>query len=460
MSTLPTPFWVLLTLAAFLGVVALWLAMRARGRLPLMPAWLSRLKPGRKYSSVTQPYVESPGEAAPQTPTPTPKPRRPARRIRGLRALFNPGMRASVSVCLVAQLETGTEVIYVLHPDGRAERVAAVPADCRLVLSVTVEDLRMALPQGQPSAAAKSRLIREAAVYEKLAITTAGPVAYGTRAARVAEYAGHRLAPLVALADRLSIQHGGEIPKVAGFVLGDTGGDIALAVFFVLAADGCKTHIALAPDDLGSVYHAFITSHGLAEDLTPLIFTQAEALAALAGFYAAYPADGDVLGVPVRLLWRGALVTGGVAAVATGAWWQAVAAEHAALQAEVNQLRGETTQATTDAGRHIVNHLPGFVRHMGLRPGVGLAEAESLYRPGARVEVEADATGRRHEVFVAVHRRDTSAEQPRDTDLREAMELRLAGCERTGVEFAGGLDEIRIRFSCPAGRDVAARYRG
>jgi len=405
--------------------------------------------------------------AAPASAPPSPK-RQPPKRARGsalLRRLFNPALRKSTPACLLARLENGVEVIYALHGDGTATRVQDVPADCPLVLSATVDDLRLVLPAALPHAAAKSRLIRETTSYEKLGVVSAGLAVYGTSFARIAEARAHgqRLAPLSALADRLALRQHATVPSVTGFVFGEDAdeGTMAIAVFFAQLADGkTKAYISVNPDNLHAIYGAFIAGIGLPEDTEPTVFSQAEALAGLSGFYAAYPSQDDVLGIPSNLAWRGALAASAVLCLSTGGWWWIETEALAALKAEAAQARFQQARHVEAIGLAIAGDLPAFNRLMGLSPQSGLTDAESLYLPGSRVESTFSAQESRHDVFVPLRLRATDiADDPDAPAITAAFALERKGCQRTALDYSGALDEIRIRFRCPGGNAAAAPFR-
>ncbi|MDD5389000.1 MAG: hypothetical protein PHD37_06625 [Gallionellaceae bacterium] len=431
-----------------------------------------------------RPAVRGPSEprqAKSSTPEPSPK-RKPSERAGGalLRRMFNPALRASTPACLLARLENGVEVIYALHVDGRAERVQDVPEDCPLVLSATEDDLRVVLPDTRSHAAGRSQMVRESALFDKLSIVAAGRAVYGTRVARVHEagsrpnaMSGRRLAPLVALADRLGVRHSGVMPTVSGFVFGEQpDGAIAIAVFFAQVGEGkLKTFITIdpvnpeihpdSPDNLHAIYASFITQLGLPEATEPAVFSQTEALAGLRGFYAAYPAQDDFMGVPARLAWRGALaLSAGLCLAAGGGWWLA-SEELARIKADTRAARAEADRDTVAAATRITADLPAFRRFMGLSAAPGLAEAEALYLPGGRVESTLTPQAHIHEVFVPVRLRDSgAADAPDARAMSSAVALALPGCERTALEFSGAVDEIRIRFLCPTGDAAAHPFRG
>ncbi len=413
--------------------------------------------------------------AAPASAPPSPK-RQPPKRARGsalLRRLFNPALRKSTPACLLARLENGVEVIYALHGDGRAERVPEVPADCPLLLSATDDDLRIVLPDTLSHAAGRSQMVRESALFEKLGIVAAGRAVYGTRAARVHEAgSGRRLAPLVALADRLGVRHSGALPTVSGFVFGEQpDGAIAIAVFFAQVGEGkLKTFITIepvnpethpdSPDNLHAIYASFITHLGLPEATEPTVFSQAEALAGLRGFYASYPAQDDFLGVPAQLAWRGAFVVSALLCLAAGGGWWLASESLAAVKIETRAIQAGAARDTVATATRITADLSAFRRFMGLSAAPGLAEAEALYLPGGRVESTLTPQAHLHEVFVPVRLRDSGvADDPDARAMSDAVSLARPGCERTALEFSGAVDEIRIRFRCPAGDPAAHPFR-
>ena len=403
--------------------------------------------------------------ASPASTAPTQTPSGRGRGTSWLRRAFNPALRKATPPCLLARLENGVEVIFILHGDGRAERVQEVPESCSLILSATVDDLRLVLPEALPYADAKSRLIRETASYEKLGVVSAGLAVYGTQTARIAEAHanGKRLAPLSALADRLAMRHQAALPAVTGFVFGeDAEGAMAIAVFFAQLADGkTKTYLSISPENLHAIYLSFITSLGLPEETEPVVFTQAESMAGLAGFYAAYPAEDDVLGIPAPLIWRGALATSAVLCMLAGGWWWEATSTLGSLKAETAQARTRLSRHVDAIGHAIAGDLPGFNRLMGLAPRQGLSDAEALYLPGSRVESTLSAADSQHDVFVPLRLRATDAsDDPDARSLTTAFALSRRGCQRTDLDYSGALDEIRIRFRCPGGNAAAAPFRG
>ncbi|MDP2835170.1 MAG: hypothetical protein Q8Q28_18080 [Pseudomonadota bacterium] len=435
-----------------------------------LPPILSRLLGRRAVrgpgDSLDVDATEAATEAATLAPASSAK--KPHKQVGGftlVRRLFNPALRKATPACLLARLENGVEVIYALHGDGTATRVQDVPTDCPLVLSATVDDLRLVLPEALPHAAAKSRLIRETASYEKLGVVSAGLAVYGTQFARIAEARAHgqRLAPLSALADRLALRQHAAVPSVTGFVFGeDAEGTMAIAVFFAQLADGkTKAYISVNPDNLHAIYGAFIAGIGLPEDTEPVVFTQAEALAGLTGFYAAYPSQDEVLGIPAHLVWRGALAASAVLCLAAGGWWWVATQALDTLKAEAALSRTRQAQHVEAIGLSIAGDLPAFNRLMGLSPQAGLSDAASLYLPGSRVESTLSAQESLHDVFVPLRLRTTDvADDPDSHAMKAAFALSRRDCQRTALDYSGALDEIRIRFRCPGGNAAAAPFRG
>ncbi len=443
-------------------------------KLPSLSRLLLRQRAVRGPEAGTGGAASPPVEpACPATPTTTEAARatsaRIAPRVRfSLRRLFNPSLRRSsrpTPACLLARLENGAEVIYALHGDSEAERVQDVPKDCPLILSVTADDLRLVLPEPMPHAAAKSRLIRETASYAKLGVVSAGLTVYGTPVARIAEARaqGHRLAPLSALADRLALRQRGALPDVTGFVFGEQAdGAMAIAVFFAQQSDGkTRAHISVNPDNLQAIYGAFLASLGLPEDTEPAGFNQTEALEGLQGFYAVYPSQDDILGVPARLAWLSALAASAVLCLGAGGWWWMGGQSLDALKSEAAAARTRQAQHVEAIGRAIAGDLPVLSRLVGLSPRDGLADAEALYLPGSHIESEFTAQETRHDVFVPLRLRATDvADEPDAKALAAAFALSRPGCQRTALEYSGALDEVRIRFSCPGGNAAAAPFRG
>jgi len=424
---------------------------------------LSRLL-GRRRS------VQGPGEsldvaAAAATPAPSSPPAKPRKRMSGgarLRRWLNPALRGSLTpACLLARLENGAEVIYALEADGQAHRVPEVPDGCPLVLSATPDDHRLGLDSPLAHQVAKSRLIRESGVFEPMAVVTARDAVYGTPVTRVTEWTarGIRLAPLAALADRLSAQHGANdtnAPSVTGFVFGNDTGSGSIAVFFARLPDGkSASYVSINPDDLSAVLEAFYTETGLPEDSEPLGFEQAEALAALTGFYGTYPTASDLLGIPTRLAWRGALVLSALACAGSGIWWMSINQDIESARLGADAAKSRASQHIADICRLVAADTGGFARLMGVDPTPALREAEALYLAGARVESTMTPQSHQHDVFVPLRGRDVTTGGMTTSTLESAMRLSRPGCMRTAIEYSGGLDEIRLRFRCP-GNDAAA----
>jgi len=388
-----------------------------------------------------------------------------------LRRAFNPSLRStSAPACLLARLENGVEVIYALHSDGRAERVQDVPADCSLVLSATDDDLRIVAPDNLSHAAGKSLMTREAALFEKLGVVTVGRVVYGTQSSRIHDThaRGKRLAPLSALADRLSMKHAGTLPAVSGFVFGEqSDGTIAIAVFFAQVGDKIKTFITIdpanpathpdSPDNLHAIYTSYIVSIGLSPEIEPEVFSQQDAIDGLRGFYAAYPVQGDFMGIPARLAWSGALTVAAVSCLAAAGWWWMTSEALAGLDTDTRLAKANQSRDTEAITARIEADVVSFRRFMGLSASLGLTEAESLYLPGGRVETTLTPQTRIHEVYVPVRLNTRQTDDPDSRAMSAALSLSMQGCERAAFEFSGAIDEIRIRFNCP-GDDAAARY--
>jgi len=390
------------------------------------------------------------------------KPRKRASGGAWLRRWINPALRGSLTpACLLARLENGAEVIYALDADGQAHRVPEVPDGCPIVLSATPDDHRLGLSSPLAHQAAKSRLIRESGVFEPLSVVTASDAVYGTPTTRVAEWTarGIRLAPLAALADRLAAQHGAipqGSPTVTGFVFGGGSSGGSIAVFFARLPDGkSASYVSINPDDLSAVLEAFYTEAGLPESSEPLGFEQGEALAALTGFYSAYPTASDLLGIPTRLVWRGALVLSALACAVSGAWWMSINQGIESAHRDAEAARARAAQHVAEISRLVAADPGGFAKLMGIDPATALREAESLYLAGSRVESTITASEHLHDVFVPLRGRDV-----RETGgvnagtLERALRLSQQGCLRTAIEYSGGLDEIRLRFRCP-GNDAA-----
>jgi len=401
----------------------------------------------------------------------------PAKARSWLRRVFNPALRSSSApACLLARLENGVEVIYALHSDGRAERVQDVPADCSLVLSATDDDLRIVAVGNLSHAAGKSLMTREAALFEKLGVVSVGHVVYGTQASRIHEThaRGKRLAPLSALADRLAMRHAGALPAVSGFVFGEQAdGAIAIAVFFAQVGDGkVKTFITIdptnpvthpdSPDNLHAIYASYIANIGLPPESEPLVFNQLDALEGLRGFYAAYPVQGDFMGVPARLAWNGALAGSAVCCLAAAGWWWVATDTLSGLKADTRAVRANQARDTEAIALRIESNIAAFQRFMGMAAAPGLTEAEALYLPGGRVESTLSPQGRIHEVFVPVRLKSNGGQgdDPDSRAMTAAMSLSRQGCDRAAFEFSGSIDEIRIRFRCPGGNAAAHYFRG
>jgi len=407
---------------------------------------------------------DTPELAVTKDATPTPSLRSPHRRMRGsawLRRWINPALHGAVTpACLLARLENGVEVIYTLDADGRAQRVSEVPDGCPLVLSATSDDHRLGLSSPLTHQAAKSRLVRESGVFEPLAVVTARDAVYGTPVARVAEWSarGIRLAPLSALADRLSAQHGAldpDLPSVTGFVFGRSDGSGSIAVFFSRSPDGkSASYVSINPEDLSAVLEAFYNEAGLPEDSASLGFEQKEALDALKGFYSGYPASSDLLGIPTRLAWRGALVLSALACAGSGAWWMSINQEIESTHLATEASKAREDQHLAEVSRKVAADPAGFAQLMGLDPAQALTEAESLYLTTSRVESTITATERQHDVFVPL-RHEMGEESP----LGRALNLSHKGCVRSAIEYSGGLDEIRLRFRCPGSNIVVGAFR-
>lgn len=282
-------------------------------------------------------------------------------------------------------------------------------------------------------------------------------VAFGATGSWIANFAPQRVFPgTFALQLLLQKQMPKRFPAIVGFIFQRT--ESPLLVLYQLESNGQLHNVAYVPraggqNEIAMALRSFadekaiqITDDWMNEQM--VLFTAAD-LAPVLSQLRAYPSESAIGNVPVRQLWALGCAASAVCLAASIVW---VGVETLSLHAEQSRLEDEAARA--DHTQREISSLAerrfsDFVSLAGIDPIPGLMTAQSVYVPGAEVEILA-RRGAGVALTVIAPAADAAAQE-----LRSAP----AGCRREALTTTSNANIIQAKYECaPPGFDFSPLF--
>lgn len=259
-----------------------------------------------------------------------------------------------------------------------------------------------------------------------------------------------------------------EASLITGFLLESTEGKASLAILYhvdVSRGDIVGPQITVNPDNLGFIISQFASTRRIDEAAAKVVlYNNKELLSVFKGLHT-YPREDVWGGVSVRkIVWMAALATAGAAGLAGAYAGQAYYKVHA-LQAQ--QLKLATQLKTLERGVQgaISGSLTSFAKTQSLDTSRVTQTASELWRPHAKVAMEATVLRQRYWVTMPLTRGNFSSNRPSvlgryaPHDIEPILKLaEPEGCQKDVPGFSGGINAIQITFNCQAAPRPVHRY--
>jgi hypothetical protein len=377
-------------------------------------------------------------------------------------------------VLLSTWLASRNQVDWALEPSG-ARRLQ--PGDRGILVAFQPELLRIA-GRARGNQAAKSLVLRGGHAQERVRVVNrsleegaihAAPVRVldallDTPARRAAVVA---IAPGLLLVDRLRVDPAAALPAAGpqavlldlGLPDGvrDTAGE-RLVVAVVYRQDGLPpaTTCSLTVEPIEDVARLVLYEHRVPEGTPWAVFGPSQVLAACAGL-ACWPIEDEWAGVPLRHL-RGAAALLCLLLAATSALRASLTlGSVASTEREAAQWRERAASLHQALAARLIADPRGLAHAASVDPAAEVARAQGLWRPGARVAIDADLRRSEYTVTLPLLRpAATSAGR-----VMPAVPIPAAwsnplfalepppGCRPTEPRIRGALDEIAMVVVCP-----------
>lgn len=258
---------------------------------------------------------------------------------------------------------------------------------------------------------------------------------------------------------------------IVGFQLQGEGWEDSLVILYHLTAEGEITHLQVSvnPDEMGFVLSGFAQFARITAEDAPVILFSAQDLLSVASEYQAYPKEAVWNGIPVSKILNTALMGSISAAVVCVGLAGTTFLSNEALLSKTAQLQESKRQNEAEVNAIVSGSVVAFANKSSLNSTAIFDRAQALWIPGTVLSVRADygETTERYEISMPLMQQgkptlsNTSAPLTSLTpeQLPSLVDYKApSGCERTGTNITGNLDEIKVIVNCPVATSVVSRY--
>lgn len=369
------------------------------------------------------------------------------------------------SLVIQAQLENGALLYWRLGADGSCAKIEEPQAGN--IVSFCQDDVRIRAPRALGIEAAKSFATRESESLEALRVINRSRegVIYATPDSRVERDRAFAICPGLLVLDALAREPEWAPPMVCGFLFGAE--PASVAVLYAISAGGRATlSVSVNPDNLDSVVTLFGAQAKLPDEHRTVVFTQDEFFDAVSRCgLPHYPSEREWAGIPLSRIRRTAAVMS-VVTLAGSAAWAGLGAQQADATARARaKVDAETAARTRAIGGAIAQRPTAIAAMLGIDVGAGIAEAERLWLPGAKVDTRLSTQVAEHRVTMPFGRPTTGslvspfAATPAG-QIQALIDVELPpGCDRDAVSVSGGVNEIQLAVRCVRAHNDLAGLR-
>lgn len=364
-------------------------------------------------------------------------------------------------ICL--QIETGAKIWYLLsHRSGAIEEItdeAYVPD--APYLSLTTDDLRFETTVKLNRSNAKSLIERNFDTLGTAALVinnSAKGVVYGTTATRMAGETAEALpSPMIMLADDYLRRLNKTSPVMLGIVFKEN----TLAILLAYTSTGkVQFQVALSSDNLQATAYAFSAHCGLTDDVEIIYATKEDVFNGVRTV-PPYPLGGGLAALNLNKILPAISRLSVAGAIGLGCWGYYLNVQLTEVDSQIISEKAKDSESQSKNAELFKNNPTAIAQMLSADWKKGFDDVGSLYVDGSVAESFIDTQSVTHTIITAFKtgNRKGLVDLVSDNLITETLNKATPdGCRRVSVEFSGGLNEVKSKYSCVGAHNNLSRF--